>query len=117
MIQKNFTVTKDLTAKKVGSGGLAVLATPAVIQMVENTCFEYLQEKLDSTKTTVGVKFDVLHLKPSKNGATITVEAKLEQRKDRKSVFSFCCYDEENLIAKGEHQRIEVNIAEFLSQV
>lgn len=117
MRQKQFTVTKDLTAEKMGSGGLAVLATPAVVQMVENTCFEYLQEKLDRTKTTVGVNFELVHLKPSKIGATITVEVDIELSQSGKTLFLFQCYEGNVVIAKGKHQRVEVKTADFLNQL
>ena len=40
--KKDFLVDLQDTAAVMGSGGLAVLATPRLVAMVENTCWEAL---------------------------------------------------------------------------
>lgn len=48
------TEEKD-SAKSKGSGGLNVLATPALIVFMENTCFSYLQDQLAAQDITVSI--------------------------------------------------------------
>ncbi len=64
-----------------GFWGLDVLATPRLVAMVENTCWEALEPTLDKGFTTVGTKFSINHLKPSPVGATITVLVQWEKNR------------------------------------
>ena len=67
------TVTEDMTAAALGSGGLPVFGTPYLIAMVENAAFTYLQQELPEGKSTVGTKVEVSHVSPSPVGMEITV--------------------------------------------
>lgn len=58
------TVTEDMTAAALGSGGLPVFGTPYLIAMVENAAFTYLQQELPEGKSTVGTKVDMAHVSP-----------------------------------------------------
>lgn len=102
---KKFVVGSKDTAKEIGSGDLDVLATPAMLAMVENTTKEYLHKELASEETSVGTLINAKHLRPSKVGATITVKVKVESQETSKINFSFDVFDEEEIVATGIHQR------------
>ena len=67
------TVTEDMTAAALGSGGLPVFGTPYLVAMVENAAFTYLQQELPEGKSTVGTKVDMAHVSPSPGGMEVTV--------------------------------------------
>lgn len=114
--KKDFLVDLQDTAAVLGSGGLAVLATPRLVAMVENTCWEALEPTLDKGFTTVGTKFSIDHLKPSPVGATITVLIQWE--KEQGFQFDYQVTDgSQQLIAKGTHQRAAVEISRFMKKV
>lgn len=114
---KKFKVTADITAKKIGSGDLEVLATPAMIAMVENTAREYVRSMLTPEETSVGSFIEAKHLKPSPVGAEIIVEISVELQEEARINFSFNVFENEKLVAKGTHQRVIVFTEKFLMKL
>ncbi|WP_339099587.1 hypothetical protein IGL98_001790 [Enterococcus sp. DIV0840] len=102
---KMFVVGSKDTAKEIGSGDLDVLATPAVLAMVENTAKDYLHKELASEETSVGTLIEARHLRPSKVGAEIMVKVKVKSQEKTKINFSFEALDDGQIIATGIHQR------------
>lgn len=116
-LTKKYQVAKNQTAKSMGSGDLDVLATPALVAMMEN-CAKYLvADELSVEQTTVGFKMDLNHLAPSAIGAEITVEAKLTEAVDQKLFFFINAYDQAALIGTASHQRVIVKTAAFLKKL
>ncbi|WP_291292698.1 dihydrolipoamide acyltransferase [Enterococcus sp.] len=116
MIEKDFPVTKEDTALAVGSGGLAVLATPRVAAMVEAVCFEALEARMQPGTTTVGTKLTIDHRAASGIGATVRVTCE-ETQKEKCYEFAFRIFENEELLATGTHQRVVVDTARFLKKV
>ncbi|WP_368251503.1 thioesterase family protein [Enterococcus sp. 2201sp1_2201st1_B8_2201SCRN_220225] len=114
---KEYTVTKEITAEALGSGGLAVLATPAMVAMVENACYEELQQELPEGKTSVGGFLSIEHLAPTAVGATVTVRVAVYEHAGTKVVFSFTVYEGEKLVGKGNHERFIVEKERFLKKL
>ncbi len=109
-------VSEDKTAVRVGSGGLAVLATPAVAALAERAAFELLQPYLTQGVTTVGTMLRLDHISATPVGAEFTATAELTEIADRKYSFSFTVKDNAGLIAKGEHERFAVKIDRFMEK-
>ncbi|MEI5992572.1 thioesterase family protein [Candidatus Enterococcus mansonii] len=114
---KEFIVGDKDTAKVIGSGDLEVLATPALIAMVENTAKECLQKELAPEETSVGTLINTTHLRPSKVGAKIVVNVKVDSQETSKINFSFTVYDGEKLISTGNHQRAVILTDVFLEKL
>lgn len=114
---KKFKISIDQTAENMGSGDLEVLATPAVIAMVENTAKEYLYKKLAAEETSVGSFIEVKHLKPSLVGAEIIVDVSVKSTEQAKINFSFDVFDNKQLVATGNHQRVVVLTNQFLMKL
>ena len=55
--RKELIVTEDNTAKAVGSGGLEVFATPALIALAEKTAFQSVAEHLEEEQSTALYEF------------------------------------------------------------
>lgn len=110
-------VTESNTAEFIGSGDMAVLATPAMVVLMENAAMLAVATKIDDDQTTVGAHIATSHLKPSKVGAHVLAIAELTAIEGRKLTFSVKAYEGETLIGEGEHTRYVVNREKFLSKL
>lgn len=110
-------VTESNTAEFIGSGDMAVLATPAMVALMENAAMLAVATKIGDDETTVGAHIATSHLKPSKVGAHVLAIAELTAIEGRKLTFSVKAYDGETLIGEGEHTRYVVNREKFLSKL
>lgn len=111
------TVSEGNTADYIGSGDMAVLATPAMVALMENAAMLAVALRLEEGETTVGSMISTSHLKPSRIGATILATAELTAVEGRKLTFKVAAYDGETLIGEGEHIRYIVNREKFLAKL
>lgn len=116
LFKKEFVVSNEMTAKVMGSGDLSVLATPALVACVENTCKEFVAPELANGETTVGSLIELEHLRPSKVDAVFTVEI-VALEKQRKLQFRFDVFEGEQKIATGKHIRAVVQTDQFLARL
>jgi len=65
------------TAIACKSGELPVLATPAMIALMENAAMKAVEDILPEGCTTVGGSVNVTHLRPTAIGHTVTAVAEL----------------------------------------
>jgi len=111
------TVTADKTAAAMGSGDLPVLATPAMIALMENAAMRCVQADLPGGATTVGVRMDAAHTRASAVGARITARATLTEQSGRSYTFRVEAFDEKGEIGSGTHQRVSVDREKFLARL
>ena len=105
------------TAAVYGSGALEVFATPAMIALMEKTCLMSVCDKIGEGNTTVGIAVNIKHLKASPVGSTIRCETELVEVDRRRLVFAVKCYEGENLIGEGIHERFVVESAKFMAKL
>lgn len=112
------TVTEDMTAAALGSGGLPVFGTPYLAAMVENAAFTYLQQELPEGKSTVGTRIEVSHVSPSPVGMeiTVTVEVTDISANGRMIDFKASASDATGLIGEGVHQRAVITVDRFMEK-
>lgn len=115
--QMNYTVKESETAAVVGSGDLAVLATPVLIGYMENACKEMMKGLLEEHQTSVGVFISVTHSAPSLPGAVITIEARIKELHGNRYSFSLIAREEEQIVAVGEHTRAVVHAENFMKRI
>ena len=113
-ISKEFTVDEEDTARSIGSGTLEVLATPRIVQLVENLCVILLKDEMDKLTTTVGSKFDINHISPTFLKRSFKIEVTLCKVEDKKLTFTFKATDQAGEIANGTHIRYIVDTGRFL---
>ncbi len=106
-------VTKENTAKALGSGELDVFATPAMIALMEKTAWKSVAAEVGEGNGTVGTLLNISHLSASPLGASIVCESELIEVKGRELVFKVKAFDEKGLIGEGEHRRFVVNKEKF----
>ena len=99
-------VQPDNFALTMGSGDLPVLATPALVALMENAAMLAVAAELPEGATTVGAKMDMTHVRPS--------EATLVEVEGRKLTFSLVARDSADVIGEGTHIRYIVDRAKFL---
>ena len=104
-------------AVNVGSGDLEVLATPAMIALMENASMMAVKDVLEEGQTTVGGYISSSHLKPTSLGATIKATAKLVAVEGRKLTFKITAEDDGGTIGEGEHIRFVVDARKFMSKL
>lgn len=110
-------MSEDNTALKLGSGDMAVFATPAMIALMENAAMNAVAPALAEGSTTVGTMMKSSHIKASKVGAEITAEAELVAVDGRRLSFVVKAWDEQGTIGEGEHERFIVDRERFLSKL
>lgn len=104
-------------ASTMGSGDLPVLATPAVVALMENAAMLAVAPELPEGSTTVGAKMDMTHLRPSAEGEEVWAEAALVEVDGRKLTFSLVARDGKEVIGEGTHVRYVVDKVKFLSKL
>lgn len=107
---------KDL-ALNVGSGDLRVLATPAMLALMEKAAMLAVAPQLPEGSTTVGGFISASHVKPTAPGRTVSATAVLTKEEGRKLTFSVSAHDETGLIGEGEHVRYVVDREKFMSRL
>ena len=106
-------VTKENTAKVMGSGELDVYATPAMIALMEETAYKSVASELDAGSGSVGTLMNVKHVAASPVGMKITCQSELESVEGRKLTFKVEAYDEAGLIGEGTHERFIIVNSKF----
>lgn len=113
---QSVTVSNDNTAATMGSGTLAVFATPAMIALMEKTAYLSVQDALDEGMGSVGTLLNVKHLAATPVGMQVTCESELVEIDARRLVFTVKAYDETGLIGEGTHERFIVQNEKFLAK-
>ena len=114
---EEYIVTSEKTAEVMGSGDMPVLATPALVAMMENAAMLCVADELDAESSTVGGQISSSHIKPTGLGHTVTATAELIAVEGRKLKFKISASDEDGLIGEGEHLRFIIGREKFMSKV
>ena len=106
-------VTPEMTAAAVGSGELAVLATPVLIAAAEECAWKSVAGELDEGFGTVGTRMDLSHIAATPEGGTFRCQTTLKEVDRRRLVFAVEAFDETEKIAEGTHERFIVENRRF----
>ena len=110
-------VVQHLTAKAIGSGDLPVLATPAMIALMENAAMLAVAPHLVENETTVGGFMECSHLAPTGMGDEIEAEAVLVKIEGKALHFDIKALANGKKIGEGHHIRYIVDRERFLSKL
>ncbi len=110
-------VTDSHTALSMGSGDMAVFATPAMSALMENAAMLAVAEFLPDGATTVGTRLNISHVRASAIGAKVVAEAELVAIEGRRLEFKVVASDDAGVIGEGEHTRFIVDKERFLSKL
>ena len=104
-----WTVTDDMTAKRIGSAGSKILSTPNMVALMEGAALELAKAYLEEEQTTVGAEIHCRHLAPTPVGMKVSATARLRSIERRKMWFDIEVNDEKGKCGEGSHLRIMVS--------
>lgn len=110
-------VTPELTARHLGSGGVAVFATPEMVRLMERAAVAALAPHLAPGQQSVGTHVNVRHLAATPLGATVTARAELIAVDGRRLTFRVSAHDGTETIGEGTHERALIDLARFEAKV
>ncbi len=123
MLQEGLThtsqlkVTEAVSAISLGSGDLPVLATPAMMALMENAAMLAVAPHLPEGSTTVGGHISASHIKPTPVGETVTATATVVKVDGKKIEFEVKAYCGDILLGEGTHLRFIVDRDKFMSRL
>ena len=123
MLKEGLTYTSELrvdegvTAIAMGSGDMPVLATPAMMALMENAAMLAVADHLPEDCTTVGGQISATHLKPTPVGETVTATATVVKVDGKKIEFKVEAHCGDTLLGEGTHLRFVVDKEKFMSRL
>ena len=113
----SLTVAAEHTAPRVGSGRIAVLATPVMINLIEAAALAAVEHLLPAGHQSLGIRLDVRHFAATPVGLRVTATAEVTAAEVRTIAFKVEARDEREPIGDGTHERVVVNVARFDQRV
>ena len=110
-------VTDAVTAIALGSGDMPVLATPAMMALMENAAMMAVRDALPEGCTTVGGHIESSHLKPTKVGEKVEAVAEVVKVDGKKIFFKVAAYCGDALLGEGTHLRFVVDREKFMGRL
>jgi fluoroacetyl-CoA thioesterase len=106
-------VGPEHTAPFVGSGRIAVLATPVMINVIEAAALNAVEHLLPAGHQSLGTHLDISHVAATPVGLRVTAIATVLRVEGRTITFQVQARDEVEAIGSGSHQRVVVSVARF----
>jgi fluoroacetyl-CoA thioesterase len=110
-------VGPEHTAPFVGSGRIAVLATPVMINVIEAAALNAIEHLLPAGHQSLGIHLDISHVAATPVGLRVTATAEVLRVQGRTITFRVEARDEVEAIGDGTHQRVVVSVARFDDRV
>jgi predicted thioesterase len=110
-------VGPEHTAPFVGSGRIAVLATPVMINVIEAAALAAIEHLLPPGHQSLGIHLDVSHVAATPVGLRVTATAEVSSVEGRTVTFQVEAHDEFERIGGGTHQRVVVSVERFDERV
>lgn len=110
-------VGPEHTAPRVGSGRIAVLATPVMINLIEAAALDAAEHLLPPGHQSLGIHLDVRHVAATPVGLKVTATAEVVAIEGRTITFRVTARDPIEEIGGGLHQRVVVDVGRFDARV
>ena len=110
-------VAPEHTAPFVGSGRIAVLATPVMINVIEAAALAAIEHLLPPGHQSLGIHLDVSHVAATPVGLRVTATAEVTRVEGRTVTFRVEARDPVEAIGGGSHQRVVVSVVRFDERV
>ncbi len=116
-LEKRFTVEREQAIDFAEDGMPAVLSTPALVGLLERTARDLMQPLLEPGERTVGTEIELRHFAPTPPGHTVICLARVIRVDGPATTFQVEARDEQELIARGVHQRQVIHVERFARRV
>jgi fluoroacetyl-CoA thioesterase len=110
-------VGPEHTAPFVGSGRIAVLATPVMINLIEAAALAAVEHLLPTGHQTLGIQLDISHTAATPVGLRVIATAEVSRVEGRTVTFRVTARDELETIGGGTHRRVVVSVSRFDERV
>jgi fluoroacetyl-CoA thioesterase len=110
-------VGPEHTAPFVGSGRIAVLATPVMINLIEAAALAAVEHLLPGGHQSLGIQLDVSHTAATPIGLRVTATAEVIEVGGRTISFRVAARDDFEPIGGGTHRRVVVSVSRFDERV
>lgn len=108
---RRITVDTDRTIGFMGED-LRVYATPSMVQDIERTCKDLLQEHLDDGENSVGARVEIDHLGATLNGMWVEVRSRVVEIDRRRVLFDVEVTDQlGDRVGACRHTRFVVDLS------
>jgi fluoroacetyl-CoA thioesterase len=101
----------------VGSGRIAVLATPVMINLIEAAALAAVEHLLPAGHQSLGIQLDISHTAATPMGLRVIATAEVSRVEGRTVSFRVTARDEFETIGGGSHRRVVVSVARFDERV
>ena len=110
-------VADEHTARRVGSGRVAELATPDMINVIEAAALAACEDLLPEGFESLGIHLDIRHFAATPVGMRVEAIAELTGIEGRTLSFRVAVRDDREAIGDGTHQRVIVNVARYIERI
>ena len=107
------TVSDNMTASHLGSGAVAVLATPYLIALMEKASLQVVAPYLAQGQSTVGTMVNIRHLAATPLSMDVRIHSELTAVDGRRLTFKVEAYDAAEKVGEGVHERFIIDLARF----
>ncbi len=115
--EKEVVVGQLHTASHLGSGSMAVYATPTMVLHMEEAALSCVDPLLPPGKATVGSFISVRHLAPTPLGMRVRIKATLTAIEGKLLTFSLEAFDDVEKIGEGSHVRAIIDTGRFAERL
>ena len=112
--EEHYKVTKELS---IQVGGVAVLSTPSLVNLIEHTSRLLLAPYLQEDEQSVGSSINVKHIAPTPVGGDLRVVSRVTGISGRRVDFTVEAYDQAEKVGEAAHQRYVVELSKFQQRV
>jgi fluoroacetyl-CoA thioesterase len=113
----SIVVGPEHTAPEIGSGKVAVLATPVMINVMEAAALDAIEALLPEGHQSLGTHLNVGHYAATPVGMTLRATAEVMKIEGRTVEFRVEAFDDSERVGDGTHTRVVVNVARFDQRV
>jgi predicted thioesterase len=110
-------VSEAHTAPRIGSGQVAVLATPVMINVMEAAALAAIERLLPQGHQSLGTHLNVGHYAATPVGMRLRASAEVTKIDGRNVEFRVEAFDDKERVGDGTHTRVVVNVARFDQRV
>ena len=110
-------VTEDMLAPAVGSGTVAVYATPCLVALMEQAAVACVEGSLAAGEASLGIRIDIDHTAPAVPGQAVSARAILTEIDGRKLTIAIEAWNPAGSIGTATHTRVVIDAARFRAKL